>query len=717
MMYCLASARKIAVGLALIVVPGHGLGENQEQEMAQPQTKPRYTNHLIDENSPYLLSHAHNPVDWYPWGDEALQKAKREDKPIFLSIGYAACHWCHVMERESFENDSIAAILNEHYVAIKVDREQRPDIDQIYMTFTQALTGGGGWPMSVFLSPELKPFFAGTYFPPDDYYGRPGFKKVITEIAKAWREERRQVLDSADAITEQLTAHIDTGAAQTLLTGDLIVRGAVELMGGFDQKNGGFGNAPKFPHATELMLFLRRYQNSGDDSYRQAAEKALRAMGQGGIYDHLGGGFARYSTDAAWVVPHFEKMLYDNALLVPVYAEAYRITREPFCLDIVRGTLDFILREMTDSSGGFYSALDADSEGEEGKFYVWTKAEIANLLGGDPDKFCQYYNVTEAGNFEQKNILHVTSSSSAVRNASNPDEFDRRMAEARRKLFEARASRVRPLTDDKILTSWNGLALSALCAGYRYTQDSRYLDAAIRNAEFVRSTLWHDGALTHSYRAGRHSNGQFLEDYGYYLRGLIEMYQVDHSENNGRWLDFASQLADKAMVLFMAEDGALYMREAGQADLIYRPKDETDGALPSPSSYLIEALLKLGRLTGDSRYSSAGEKALRALSGSIARHPGGMASALLALDYHLGDKVEVVIVGDGEERAKMLETLRFGLPPGALLAVGGASDNGRPLFEGRMAPKGEALAFVCRNSACRLPAGTAAELAATLVQR
>jgi uncharacterized protein len=686
------------------------LGAKLEEEMIQTQTTPEFTNHLTNENSPYLLSHAHNPVDWYPWGDEALQKACREDKPIFLSIGYAACHWCHVMERESFENQEIAAILNEHYVSIKVDREQRPDIDQIYMTFTQALTGGGGWPMSVFLSSDLKPFFAGTYFPPEDYYGRPGFKKVITEIAKAWREERRQVLDSAEAITAQLTAHIDSPSEQILLTGDLFTRGAVELMGGFDHKNGGFGNAPKFPHATELMLFFRRYLNSDDESYRQAAEKGLRAMGQGGIYDHLGGGFARYSTDAAWVVPHFEKMLYDNALLVPVYAEAYRITREPFYLEIVRGTLDFILREMTDSTGGFYSALDADSEGEEGKFYVWTKAEIVGLLGGDADKFCQYYNITDSGNFEKKNILHVTGASSGVRNESNPEDFDRRLAEAKQKLLAARAGRVRPLTDDKILTSWNGLALSALCAGYRYTQDRRYLDAAIKNAEFVRSTLFRDGKLTHSYRGGRHSEGQFLEDYGYYLRGLIELYQVDHSENNGRWLDFASQLAERATELFLTEDGALFMREAGQADLIYRPKDETDGALPSPSSYLIEALLKLGRLTGNNDYTLAGEKALRALSGSIARHPGGMASALLALDYHLGDKIEVVVVGDGAERGKMLDTFRFALPPGALLAVSVSGDNGRALFEGRTAHSGEVLAYVCRNSVCRLPVRTAVEL-------
>ncbi len=699
-----------ALLLPALVACAGDTGSSGRNDMQTASTDHKHTNHLIDENSPYLLSHAHNPVDWYPWGEEALTKAKTEDKPIFLSIGYAACHWCHVMERESFENEAIAAILNEHYVCIKVDREQRPDLDDIYMTFTQALTGGGGWPMSVFLTSDLKPFFAGTYFPPDDRYGRPGFTKVITEIASAYVEERATIIESADRITEQLTRRMQGEPGQALLTADLIARGAAQVMRGFDQTNGGFGNAPKFPHATELALFFRHYRNSGDMSYRQAAEKALLAMARGGIYDQVGGGFARYATDAQWLVPHFEKMLYDNGVLVPLYAEAFQISGDSTYLEIVRGTLDFILREMTDPTGGFYSALDADSEGEEGKFYVWSEAEIDAIVGEDAALFKKYYSVTPGGNFEGHNILNLTSTSQQVKAESGLDDFEDRMAQARERLLEARAARVRPLTDDKILTSWNGLALGAFCRGYELTGDRRYLEAARKNAAFVRHDLFRDGTLTHSYREGRHSDGQFLEDYGYYLHGLMELYQVDHSADNGRWLEFAVELADNAIGLFQDGEGALYMREAGQEDLLYRPQEITDNARPSPGSYLISALFKLGRLTEQNKYTEAGQLSLRALSGSIAREPGSMASALLALDYHLKDKIEIVIVGDGAERAGMLEDLRKRYLPNALLAVSEKGGDEWPLFEGRKAGKGEAVAFVCRNSACRLPVTTAAEL-------
>ena len=678
--------------------------------MTQPDTTHKHTNHLVNENSPYLLSHAHNPVDWHPWNDEALQKAKREDKPIFLSIGYAACHWCHVMERESFENEEIAAILNEHYVCIKIDREQRPDLDQICMTFTQAMTGGGGWPMSVFLTSDLKPFFAGTYFPPEDVNGHPGFGHVITEVAKAYAENREQVIGSAESITTSLKTQVEQTHGQSLLTAEMIKRGASELMSGYDHLQGGFGRAPKFPHATELRLFLRYYEISGDLSYLQAAEKALKAMARGGIYDQLGGGFARYSTDAQWLVPHFEKMLYDNALLVPVYAEAFRLTRDSLYADVVRGTVDFILHEMTDPDGGFYSALDADSEGEEGKFYVWSKTEIEKALGAEADLFCRYYNVTDKGDFEGCNILHITEESGRIRKEVGESAFDARMRDAQKKLLGVRTQRVRPLTDDKILTSWNGLTVSAMCAGYRATSDPRYLQAAIKNAGFVQRVLFKDGRLTHSYRDGKHSDGLFLEDYAYYVKALVDLYQVDHSDDNVRWLDFAEALADNATRLFFGEDGVLYMREPGQVDLIYRPREDTDGALPSPASVLIEALLKLGRLIENNRYLSAGQNALRALSGLLERHPGNMASALLALDYHLGEKVEVVIVGDSPETDQMLEELLSFLPPTALLVVSRSGDNGRLLFKGRTPRPGQALAFVCRDSVCQMPVDNAEEL-------
>jgi len=700
-MFCLLT------GLALLLYRSTVSGE--VATLSDNSSGKQYSNHLIDENSPYLLSHAHNPVDWYPWGDEALEKAKREDKPIFLSIGYAACHWCHVMERESFENEEIAAFLNRHFVSIKVDREQRPDLDHIYMTFTQVMSGGGGWPMTVFLTPDLKPFFAGTYFPPDDNFGRPGFRKVINEIASAYRDNREQLYKSSREISEYLTAQLNADSPGSILVSNMIARGAVGLMGSFDHTLGGFGRAPKFPHATELRLFLRYSQSSGDRSFLAAAEKALRAMARGGIYDQLGGGFARYSTDERWLVPHFEKMLYDNALLVPVYADAFQITGDESYRETVRGTLDFILREMTDRAGGFYSALDADSEGEEGKFYVWSKKEIEVLLGNDAALFCAYYNVTSGGNFEGGNILHVTDESEetiARVGAGGPGKI----ASMRQKLLDARAARVRPLTDDKILTSWNGLAVEALCLGYQVSGDQRYLEAAKKNAAFVESELFRDGRLTHSYREGRHSEGLFLEDYAYYLSGLVELYQSDYTADNRRWLRLAELMADRAIGLFMDEKGSLYLRDAGRPDLIMRPRDEADGALPAAGSCLISALFRLGRLTSNNAYTQAAERGLRALSGLIDKHPASMASALLALDYHFSDKIEIVIIGDGPARDALLTEVHRAYVPNRLLAVGIDPDRSLPLFEGRTAEPGQAVAFVCRNSACRLPVATADEL-------
>ncbi len=503
--------------------------ERVEKAHVMSDSNDRHRNRLANENSPYLLSHAGNPVDWYPWGEEALNKAKTEDRPIFLSIGYAACHWCHVMERESFEDERIAGFLNEHFVCIKVDREQRPDLDQIYMNFTTAMTGQGGWPMSVFLTPDLKPFFAGTYFPPDDRYGRPGFMKVISEIARAYAEEKEMVVTSSHDIFQQVVEALGTGMTPGIFTKDMLSRSADALIKTFDETHGGFGTAPKFPHSLELSFLLRHYKSSGDFTYLRAAEKSLQSMARGGIYDQLGGGFARYSTDREWLVPHFEKMLYDNALLVPTYVEAYQITKDDKYRVVVRGTLDFIIREMTDESGGFYSALDADSEGEEGKFYVWTESEIRQALGDNAGVFGKYYNVTARGNFEGKNILHLTEESERVRASSGIDDFDSFIKANSKKLLDVRNKRTRPLTDDKILTSWNGLALSALCKGYQITGDRRYLDAAIKNAEFIRDKLYVDGKLVHSFREGRHSDGEFLEDYAFYVKGLLDLYESDGS--------------------------------------------------------------------------------------------------------------------------------------------------------------------------------------------
>lgn len=671
----------------------------------------KYTNHLAGESSLYLLEHAHNPVDWYPWGPEAITKAKKLDLPIFLSIGYASCHWCHVMEHESFENEAIAKILNERFVCIKVDREQRPDLDQIYMTFTQAMTGSGGWPMSVFLAPNLKPFFAGTYFPPDDRMGRPGFAHIITEISKAYEENKQQIVDSSEGIYQEIVTHLNVRGDSTRLSDSLIAQGVNDLMKNFDHGYGGFGSAPKFPHPTELALFLRYARKSGDISFLLAAEKALQGMARGGIYDQVGGGFARYSTDAHWLVPHFEKMLYDNALLITTYCDAYQISRNPLYLNTICGTLDFILREMTDTSGGFYSALDADSEGEEGKFYLWSKAEVEQALGADAVLFAPYYNVTAEGNFEGRNILNLDTNSDRAKDRYRGDDFDQIMSRSLTKLLQIRGGRVRPATDDKVLTSWNGLALSAFSRGYQVSGDSRYLAAARKNAEFVERELCRDGKLTHSFRNGAHSKGEFLEDYAFYVRGLLDLFESDSSADNGRWLRFATSLADTALTEFLDADGIFYLRPAEQEDLIMRPKEETDGAIPASGSVMINNLLRLNRLTDKKEYLDRAELALKAISGQMAKYPSALASALLALDYQLSDKVEIVIVGDGTERDKMLAELHRQYAPNRIVALSAKGDKSvSPLFEGRGADDGQVHAYVCRNSVCSLPAVSVDEL-------
>lgn len=677
--------------------------------MSDSTLEKKFTNKLVGENSPYLLSHAHNPVNWYPWGDEALKKAKDEDKPIFLSIGYSACHWCHVMERESFENEQIAAILNKYFISIKVDREQRPDLDQIYMTFTQAMTGHGGWPMSVFLTPDLKPFYAGTYFPPTSQYGRVGFEQLIIEIGEAYKEDKENIVASADNIFSQINDRLKVSEENSgELSEEYISNAANALMGTFDHQFGGFGHAPKFPHATELALFLCMYNKTDTKLYLESTEKALNAMADGGIYDQIGGGFARYSTDERWLVPHFEKMLYDNGLLVQTYADAYQITKNDYYKEIIHGTLDFILTELTDESGGFYSALDADSEGEEGKFYVWDKSEIDKILGDDASLFCDLFNVSEKGNFEGKNILHKTEISHKLYDTFTDVEKNK-IKSSIKKLYDARAKRIRPLTDDKILTSWNGMALSAFTRGYQVTRDKKYLDAALKNASFVRSELFRSNALTHSYRKGIHSDGAFLEDYAYYLKGLLDLYELDRSDNNVQWIQFASQLASEAIELFMDDNGKLYLRPDSLNDLIMRPSDETDSAVPAAGSILLQSLVKLHRITGDADFINAFEKGINALTAKMKIYPNGMASAVLALDYFLNDKIEIVVVGDSSEKEKIFELVDASYIPNSVIAYHPNGDVDIPLFENRKVTDGELQVYVCINSVCKLPVSTADE--------
>ncbi len=678
--------------------------ESDVKKGNQSQATPK--NRLAGENSPYLLQHADNPVDWYPWGEEAFKKAKAEDKPIFLSIGYSSCHWCHVMEHESFENPEMAALMNKYFISIKVDREQRPDIDEIYMSFTTAMTGSGGWPMSVFLTPDLKPFYAGTYFPPDDRYGRPGFGKILTQLGEAYGTRKAELLETANDIFGKLVEQIKADVKQTGLERSALKSAAEQLYANFDAVNGGFGSQPKFPHPTELSLFLRHYRRSGEKRYLEAAELMLKNMARGGIYDQIGGGFHRYSTDSRWLVPHFEKMLYDNALLVPVYAEAYQITKNEFYLKVIRETLDFILREMTDTTGIFYSALDADSEGEEGKFYVWSYDEIKNVLGDQAKTFLAYYNVTPEGNFEGKNILHVSSGSDRVKKESNLKNFDKFLEESKKKMLLARSQRIRPLTDDKILTSWNGLAISAFSRGFQVTGEKRFLVAAVNCAVFTRQVLNRDGKLTHSYREWKHSTGEFLEDYSFLIRGLIDLYESDVITNNEEWLHFAQDLTDNAIKLFASEDGKFYLRPPGETDLIFRPKEERDSAIPAAGSLMIGNLLKLNRITDNKAYLLTAEKGLHALSGIIAQYPAGMSSVIAALDYYFEDKIEIVLTGQGDQLNRMLNAVYNRYLPNRVIAFDKNGISALPLFEGRQSKSGEVRAFVCLNSVCQLPVTT-----------
>ncbi|UCD93886.1 MAG: thioredoxin domain-containing protein [Candidatus Zixiibacteriota bacterium] len=689
-------------------------GDSGMKTISKRTEEKGFTNRLINESSPYLLQHAHNPVDWYPWSGEALEKAEREDKPIFLSIGYAACHWCHVMEKESFENAEIAEILNEHFVSIKVDREQRPDLDQIYMAATMAMTGSGGWPMSVFLTPDLKPFYAGTYFPPEDGYGRPGFRSLITQIAEAYKTQRSKIDEYSNAFVDNLLSAYgaqNDGARPDRSVVDKAARG---LLYSYDAVNGGFGGAPKFPHATDLSFMLKVNASTGKQELLEAVEHTLQAMARGGIYDQLGGGFHRYATDGRWLVPHFEKMLYDNAMLAVTYSEAYQITKNEFDRRIVRETLDFIIREMGHENGGFYSSLDADSEGEEGKFYVWTRAEIDRLLGKKSDIFCRYYNISAQGNFEHgTNIPNLDSSSDRFRERyeSGEKEFDRLIEESKRILFAERSKRARPFTDDKILTSWNGLAISGLAKGYQSTGDTRYREAALKTAVFIRDSLLTDGRLIHSYREGKVSEGLFLEDYAYLIHGLIDLYEIVHDYE---WIKLASRLASDAAEMFSDDIGNLYLSPADQTDHFMRPRDISDGALPAPGSILIQSLLKLADIAGEKQLRRDGEKFIASISGNVSDMPHGTISAVVALDYLLSDKIEVVIVGENG-RSDFLRVIYDRYLPHRVVVVSRKGDEPISLLEGRRS-NGRTLAYVCKNSTCRIPASTPGQLKMQLAE-
>jgi uncharacterized protein YyaL (SSP411 family) len=674
-----------------------------------------HTNRLINAASPYLLQHAHNPVDWYPWGEEALARARREDKPIFVSIGYSSCHWCHVMERESFENEDVARIMNEHFVCIKVDREERPDLDDVYMHAVQLMTGSGGWPMSVFLTPDLKPFYAGTYFPPNDAHGRPGFVLVLESVARAYREQREQVEQNTAQIMEAIGASVAV-AEPGPLSGDLIKQAVAELERLFDGRWGGFGGAPKFPQTAAVGLLLRHHHRTGDQRALHVATFTLDAMARGGIYDQLGGGFHRYSVDERWLVPHFEKMLYDNALLAGVYLDAFQVTRAPLYERVARETLDYILREMADPGGGFHSAQDADTEGVEGTYYVWDLAEVRELLAGDDAEICRrYFGMTESGDFEGRNVLHapVPPAEFAEQWMVSLPELEERLARIRAALLERRSQRTPPGKDDKVLADWNGLMIGALARGYQVLGDERYRRAAEQAATFIMERMTADGRLLHAHRAGRSHVDAFLDDHAFLTQAMLDLYQATF---DARWVARARELAGAMIERFGdADAGGFFATPADQPDLIARSKRGHDGSIPSGNAVAAGALLRLARFTGERTYAEAAERTLAAFAEAARRSPTAFAGLLCALDSYLGPSREIVIAGElGDEGTqRLLAAAREHYLPNDVLALagpeGGDTDD-LPLLAGKRPVGDRPAAYVCRDGACQPPATSPEDL-------
>ena len=673
----------------------------------------QHTNRLAKEKSPYLLQHAHNPVDWFAWNDEAFVKARTENKPIFLSIGYSTCHWCHVMERESFEQESVGKFLNEHFVSIKVDREERPDVDKIYMTFVQSTTGSGGWPMSVFLTPELKPFFGGTYFPPDARYGRPSFLQLLEQIANLWRERKIEIAASADELharLELITAR-DT-QENSPLTPQTLQRAAEMFKESFDSVHGGFGGAPKFPQPSIPTFLLRAAKRFNDGAALKMVLHTCDKMAAGGIHDQLGGGFARYAVDAEGLVPHFEKMLYDNAQLAHLYLDVFLVSGEARRAEVVSDILDYVLHDMTHPAGGFFSAEDADSEGQEGKFYCWTHDELSKLLS--PEEFIvatNYYGITKAGNFVDHshpnplpglNVLSIVNPN--VAEADLPV-----LAAAKNKMLSVRAKRIRPHLDDKILASWNGLMLGAFARAAAILGDEKYLSAAEKNLQFTCEKLW-DGkskTLFHRWRNGERDSVQLLEGYAFQLSGVIELYEATL---NPAHLDFAIKLATALLEKFYDfANGGFWQSPAGTSDLILRIKDDYDGAEPSGNSVATLALLKLGKVTGEQKFTEAAEQTLQLFAARLEKQPAASAFLLHALDFWLDEPRRVVIAGKAGsgEFEKLLQAANSVYQPNK--TVLGNTGRVEP-FAKTLTAKNEAMAYVCIGNACQPPTNNAATL-------
>ncbi len=670
------------------------------------------SNHLAGETSPYLLQHADNPVDWYPWGEEALALAKNQHKPILLSIGYAACHWCHVMAHESFEDENTAQLMNQWFVNIKVDREERPDLDSIYMAAVTSMTGHGGWPMTVFLTPQGKPFFSGTYFPPQPRHGMPAFSQVLTSIAQAWQSRQDEIQRSADSVSRHLQQGLQTSAAQDLQI-DVLDQARRNLAGGFDGQWGGFGSAPKFPQPMVLEFLLREHLRAAEPAARDMLTLTLRKMAQGGMYDQLGGGFARYATDQQWLVPHFEKMLYDNAQLARLYLRAWQVTGDVFFRGIVEETLDYVLREMRHEDGGFYSSQDADSEGEEGRFFVWSRDEISTALGADAELFLRVYGVSRAGNWEGRNILHRARDAAdvAAELGLAQEHAAAALQRSRQKLLLVRSQRVWPGLDDKILTAWNGLMLSALAEAGRVLGRADYLAAATANAEFLRRELCgQDGRLLRTWKAGAAAkyNG-YLEDYACLAEGLLTLYEATFAP---QWYCWAGQLARFMLEHFKAADQTgFYDTSDDHEALLHRPRDLQDNAMPSGNAKAAMVLFRLGLYCGETEYFRVAQDAVAAVADMMSRYPAGFGEWLNVASFMLGQPRELALVGPLQALESMRAVVDERYRPNLVVAAGTAEGAAQvPLLAGRSMLNGLPAAYLCERFSCQAPLSDPAEL-------
>ena len=668
-------------------------------------------NRLANETSPYLLQHSNNPVDWFPWGNEALERAKSKDLPILLSVGYSACHWCHVMERESFENSDIAKLMNDNFVCIKVDREERPDIDSIYMSAVQVMTGQGGWPMTVFLTPEAKPFYGGTYFPPEDRGGLPSFPKVLTSLSLAYREKKSEILEA----TEQLFKRIEEISSGFGAGGELDVvildKAQQKILEQFDHQNGGTGLQPKFPQPVTYEFLLRHYARSGNSQSLEIVEKTLTKMAQGGIHDQIGGGFHRYSTDTYWLVPHFEKMLYDNALLVQLYLHAYQVTRDAYYREVVERTLSYVSREMTGPQGEFYSSQDADSEGVEGKFFVWRPEEIRKILGNqEGDIFSDYHGVTKEGNFEGMSILHVASSCKDIaRKYGTTEEYVHSSLEKSREILqEHRNRRIAPDLDEKVISSWNGMMLRSYAEAGAVLGYSEYVDKANQNAKFISNNLISNGRLLRTYRNGQSKLKAYLEDYAFVIDGFLSLHEATLDP---KWIHQSIRLCESMMELFWDDESeCFYDTGIDHEELFMRPKDYMDNAIPSGSSMASEVLLRTAIITGDTSLRTKSEKVVRSFTELMTRFPTASGKWLSALDFILDTPKEIAIVGNVEEEGTsslLAAVSKIYMPNKVVVGSSGCrldpTSKSIPLLQNKCEIDGKPAAYVCENYVCKLP--------------